>query len=100
MDNVEYFKCSLLSIDAWRDDGGWDWNDLHKVEEGIMIAEDSPIINDARKCLKWFRDQGFLTEYSKGKCKVDFNNDIIDGLLIVIENKNTGEPVLALSSVH
>lgn len=101
LDDFKYHNCTLISIDAWRDsEGGWDWNDMHKVEHDIMISEDSDILSNSRKCLAWFRQQGWLTDASKGKVRVDFNDDIIDGILIVIENKNTGEPILALSSIH
>jgi len=97
-----YYRCRLLSIDAWRDpEGGWCWNDSHTIEEGIVIAEDSELLTSSRKLLKYFRDNlCVLSDKSKGRVFVDFNNDIMDGVLIVVHHKGTGAPMFALSSVH
>jgi len=97
-----YYKCKLLSIDAWRDpEGGWDWNNISAIEEGIFIAEDSELLSSSRKLLKYFRDNlCVLSDKSKGRVFVDFGYDIMDGVLIVVHHKGTGEPLFALSSVH
>ena len=97
-----YYKCKLLSIDAWRDpEGGWDWNDMHTIEEGICIAEDSDLLSSSRKLLKYFRDNlCVLSDKSKGRVFVDFGNDVMDGVLVVVHHKGTGAPLFALSSVH
>ena len=97
-----YYKCKLLSIDAWRDpEGGWDWNNISAIEEGIFIAEDSELLDSSRKLLKYFRDNlCVLSDKSKGRVFVDFGHDLMDGVLIVVHHKGTGEPLFALSSVH
>lgn len=97
---TDFYNCKLISIDAWRDDCGWYWNDCHKMESGIIIAQDSKILTSPRAFLRYMRDtMECLSEYSKGRVGVEFNNDI-DGVFIVVNNKNTGEPLFALSSIH
>jgi len=97
-----YYKCKLLSIDAWRDpEGGWCWNDISTIEEGIFIAEDSDLLSSSRKLLKYFRDNlCVLSDKSKGRVFVDFGHDLMDGVLVVVHHKGTGAPLFALSSVH
>ena len=99
--DVFYYTCKLLSIDAWRDGGGWYWNDMHTIEEGICIAEGSDLLSSSRKLLKYFRDNlCVLSDKSKGKVFVDFGYDLMDGVLVVVHHKGTGAPLFALSSVH
>jgi len=97
-----YYKCKLLSIDAWRDpEGGWYWNDISTIEEGICIAEDSELLSSSRKLLKYFRDNlCVLSDKSTGRVFVDFGHDLMDGVLVVVHHKGSGEPLFALSSVH
>jgi hypothetical protein len=97
-----YYKCKLLSIEAWRDpEGGWDWNNISTIEGGIYIAEDSELLSSSRKLLKYFRDNlCVLSDKSKGRVFVDFGHDLMDGVLLVVHHKGTGEPLFALSSVH
>jgi len=97
-----YYRCKLLSIDAWRSpEGGWDWNGIHSIEEGIFIAEDCALLTSSRKLLKYFRDNlCVLSDKSKGKVFVDFNGDIVGGVLLAVHSKATGEPLFALSSIH
>ena len=97
-----YYKCKLLSIEAWRDpEGGWCWNNISTIEEGIFIAEDSDLLTSSRKLLKYFRDNlCVLSDKSKGRVFVDFGHDLMDGVLLVVHHKGTGEPLFALSSVH
>ena len=99
--DVFYYTCKLLSIDAWRDGDGWYWNNISTIEEGIFIAEDSELLSSSRKLLKYFRDNlCVLSDKSKGRVFVDFGNDIMGGVLIVVHHKDTGEPLFALTSVH
>lgn len=102
VDEEQYHRCQLISIDAWKEpEGGWFWNDLNKIEEGIYIAEDSKVLNSSRSAIKYFRENlGVLNDNSKGKVSIDFNNDIMDGVLLVVSARGTGEPLFALSSVH
>jgi hypothetical protein len=85
----------LLSIDAWRDgEGGWNWNNFFLLEEGIFLPDPTP-----RKVLRFLRNAGFLTDFSKGLLRVDFYPSY-DGTLIEIQHRHTFEPVLALSDIH
>ena len=88
MDNDNFIKFDLLSIDAWRDCEGWSWNQWFTVETGIYFEERELT---PRKILAALRKWGFLTEESKGRLAI---ND--DQYNIVIEDKNTHEPLLAL----
>jgi len=96
----QYYNCKLLSIDAWRDECGWYWNNAIAEEHGIYIGHDSRLLDNTRRMLAWMREQGFLTEASKGKVTIDWHNEIIDGLLVEVCCKSTGEPIVALSSIH
>ena len=101
MEDVTVYNCKLIQVDAWKDECGWFWNDLFTLESGIMISDDSDLLTSSRKLLKYFRDSlGVLNEYSKGRVSIDWNNDIMDGVLITVCSKNTGEPLFALSSIH
>ena len=91
--NDEYEKFNLIGIDAWRDDCGWTWNNHFILEHDICFGINSLT---PRKILAALRKWGYLSEYSKGKVRID--NSINECL--VIENRNTGEPVLALSQLH
>lgn len=96
-----YYKCKLLSIDAWRSpDGGWDWNNMHTLEEGIMIRQDSQVLSSPRSALAYMRGAGWLNEYSKGRVRVDMGEDLVDGVCLVVEARSTGEPLFALTSIH
>ena len=77
----------LVSIDAWRDDFGWSWNDVWKVEDKIYIEDDTT----TRQLLKFMRRNNWLTDYSKGRVRVDWDNFE----LIEIQDRNTGRPLLA-----
>jgi hypothetical protein len=83
-----YLKCELLSIDAWRDDMGWTWNAWYSLEKDIYIAETE---TTPRKVFAMLRKWGFLSNESKGRVQLDD-----DGYNLVIEDRNTGEPILAL----
>lgn len=66
---------NLVSIDAMHDGEGWYWNNImmhenHTIDDNVM---DSPT-----KLLKYCRDNGLLTEYSKGKCYVQNDSEIVE----------------------
>ncbi len=89
---TESTKYRLVSIDAWRDyDGGWTWNQWYTVEDGVYLGNDIT----ARRLLKFMRQSGWLTDESKGRVRVDWEWDIIE-----IQDKNTGEPLLAFTTLH
>lgn len=77
----------ILSIDAWRDEGGWTWNNwFHVGDVPISYCDMSP-----RQLLAAMRRDGYLTNTSQGKCAIDD-----DQHNIVIVAKGTREPLFAL----
>jgi len=84
----------LLSIDAWRDDTGWTWNNHFLLEDGIFMTDPTP-----RKVLRLLRQWGYLSQDSRGKCRVDMGGAYMD-TFIEVQVKSTGEPILALSMIH
>lgn len=88
-------KCNVLSIDAWKgQEGGWFWNAWYKIgkisESTIQSFYDNGKLNN-RTVLKWFRDEGYLSDNSKGKLSIED-----DQYNIVIQLKGTKEPVYAI----
>lgn len=79
----------ILSIDAWRNPEGWDWNAWYKV--GEISKENFEKLNTNRKILKFFRDEGYLSSNSAGKCSVDD-----DQYNIVICDRSNGRPLYAI----
>ena len=77
---------TLLSIDAWRDECGWYWNNKFLVEEDIVITPETT----NRSLLKFMRRNGWLTEASKGRVRIEDT-----GYDIEIQDRNTGEPLFA-----
>ena len=92
----DFYKVKLLSIDAWRDEYGWYWYDLHTLESDIVIGEDA---FTPRQILKALREWDYLTELSKGRLEVDIDHCVEEGLAVILLH-NTKEPILALSGVH
>lgn len=79
---------SILSIDAWRYDGGWTWNQWYKVGTcDVKICDLKP-----RALLAYLRSEGFLSEHSKGRVAIDD-----DQYNVVIVDKNTRKPLFALA---
>lgn len=81
---MKQFK--ILSIDAWRYDDGWTWNNWFHV--GSIDATDC---DNTRKLLKKLRDEGFLSDYSKGKVVVSD-----DQFNLVISDRYNGKPLFAI----
>lgn len=79
----------VLSIDAWRHDGSWTWNNWHKV--GDVDANAFSEGTTDRAIIMRLRKAGFLGPYSKGRVCVDD-----DGANIVILLRGTREPLLAI----
>lgn len=86
MDNTE---CRILSIDAWREDQSWTWNNWFSTGQTISID----CLNwSHRKLLKYLRDDaGILSDYSKGKVSIDD-----DQYNLVICDKNNRRPLYAI----
>ena len=80
----------ILSIDAWAEsEGGWAWNNWFNV--GSIEKEEFESLKTNRKIIRWFRDNDFLSEKSKGKVSVDD-----DQYNIVITEKSNGRPLYAI----
>lgn len=77
----------ILSIDAWRYAEGWNWNNWFAVGNCTETVLHMP----ARKLLKWFREEGYLSASSTGKCAIDD-----DGYNVVIVDRRTREPLFAI----
>lgn len=93
---TESTKYRLVSIDAWRDfDGGWMWNNWFTVEDGVYLGNDIT----ARRLLKFMRQSGWLTNASKGRVRIDWHNEMCDPFIEILD-KNTGEPLLAFTTIH
>ena len=93
---AESMKYRLVSIDAWRNEcGGWDWNNWYTVEDGVYLGNDIT----ARRLLKFMRQSGWLTSSSKGKVSIDWHNEMCEPFIEILD-KNTGEPLLAFTTVH
>lgn len=84
----------LLSVDAWRDDGGWYWNNSFTLDANFWIENPTP-----RRVCRILREMGYLKETSKGRVRVDKGREYME-TFIEIQNKATGEPVLAISAIH
>ena len=83
----------VVSIDAWRDpEGGWFWNNQYRCG-AIEIASDD--LSKPRKLLSTLRKAGILTAKSAGRVRVDYSGS--DPETIEIQNKNTGEPLVAIT---
>ena len=93
---TEVTKYRLVSIDAWRDfDGGWTWNQWYNVEDGVYLGNDIT----ARRLLKFMRQSGWLTHASKGRVRIDWHNEMCEPFIEILD-KNTGEPLLAFTTLH
>lgn len=89
---MDYIKFDLLSIDAWRYDYGWTWNNAYYIERDIVIAETELT---PRKLCRYLRNIGVLSDQSKGLVRVDMHPESMS-YQIEFCDKRTGEPVFAL----
>ena len=80
----------IISIEAWKDESGWFWNDWYKI--GSISTQDLRKLDTNRKLIKYMRDSHYLSHYSKGRISVNTS----DEYNILFENKNTGEPLYAI----
>lgn len=77
----------VLSIDAWRYDEGWTWNDMHKI--GTLDASAADL--STRRLLRLLRNKGILGLQSTGKVYVDRDEDYI-----TVCARSNGEPLYAI----
>jgi len=86
---MRYYCCELRSIDTWKDcDGLWYWNDSCNLENDIWIEENS---FTPRRIFKMLRNGGYLTEYSKGKVKLEECWPVFE-----IQLRSNNKPIFAL----
>ena len=81
---------NILSIDAWRENNSWNWNNWFLIG---TISEDefTEISKSNRKLLKYMRDEGYLSDQSKGKISIED-----DQYNIVFCDKVNGRPLYAI----
>ena len=79
-------QLTILSIDAWKNEG-WDWNTWHK----IGMVESDILDKSVRHILKFMRDEGYLSNDSKGKVSVED-----DQYNLVICERSNGRPLFAI----
>lgn len=79
----------ILSIDAWRDPDGWQWNNWHSVGEFPNTLADT--LDKPRALFSWLRENGYLSAESRGRVALDD-----DQYNVVIIDKDTREPLFAL----
>ena len=86
---MSYYKCEIRSIDAWREpEGGWSWNDSYLLEKDVFFHESAL---NSRQILRYLRERGYLTSFSKGKVRVSHEWPLYE-----IQDKNSDKPLLAL----
>lgn len=60
----------ILSIEAWGNSrDGYEWNSWHKI--GEVSKKEFEILNTNRKILKFLRNEGYLSDMSKGRVLID-----------------------------
>lgn len=81
----------ILSIKAWAgcEPGSWEWNNWFTV--GNIDKAEFEKLDTNRKLIRWFREEGFISDYSKGRICIDD-----DQYNIVVCDKNTFEPLFAI----
>lgn len=87
-DCAGHCEVNILSIDAWRDDSGWTWNNWFKV--GTIRVADIPA--KPRGIFHYMREHGYLSPVSRGRVSLED-----DGYNAVICARGTGEPVYAIA---
>jgi hypothetical protein len=88
--DVMPLELPILSIDAWREsEGGWTWNDAHKL--AVTIPADCVNWSN-RKLLAYLRnDAGILSDKSAGRISIER-----DDRYITINEKANGRPLYAI----
>jgi len=78
----------ILSIDAWRDGSGWEWNQWFNAGE---LNTNDVNIDNTRALLKFLRAEGFLNEGSKGKVYIED-----DQYNLVVKERSNNRPLYAI----
>ena len=91
---MQSHKYNFINIDAWKDDGGWYWNNGCK-EFTVSIPDD--VMDSNRKLLKFMRESlGVLTAERKGKIYVDR----YDGSSVEFQIRSNFQPLYALQLIE
>lgn len=85
----------VLSIDAWRTDCGWDWNNWFHVGNVELTDHE---LESKRRILRRLREEGVLTDYSKGRVRVEFCPFDMEEQ-VEIRDRHTYEPLIALEPI-
>ena len=90
---------TLVSIDARRYDDSWTWNAHYTLRE-YTHAEVAAVLcgapsarQQARDVFRFLRSEGYLSEHSKGRVRLDVAGSDPD--YITVEDRHTGEPLFA-----
>lgn len=78
----------VLSIDAWRYDGGWQWNQWYLA--GHVYRHDIDGQSN-RHILRVLREAGMLSQQSAGRLRIED-----DQYNLVVCDRSNGEPVCAI----
>ena len=76
---------NILSIDAWRYDHGWTWNQWYKIGSVEKLPDTD------RKILAFLRKEGYLSSASAGRVAIDD-----DGYNVVVIDRKTYKPLIAI----
>lgn len=80
----------ILSIDAWREDFGWTWNNWFTVDE--ISLETFQSLDTNRKVISFLRNElNLLSESSKGRVRI-----VDDNYNLMIEDRSNGRPLYAI----
>ena len=86
---MSFYKCDVVSIDAVHDGYSWIWNNQFLLENQIEFPKKNVT---SRTICNFLRDLAYLTEYSKGKVRVEEYADY----MFEIQNKSNGQPLFAV----
>lgn len=78
----------ILSIDAWNSEEGWNWNAWYCV--GEIDKQEFERIKREEGFITWFIGQGYVMNYPD---RLEIEDD---GYNIVMQDKETGEPLFAI----
>lgn len=82
-------EVTILSIDAWgNQDDGYDWNNWYKVGSVAVEICDKP----HAEILQYLFEEGLITLRGMKECEIED-----DQYNLVIQDKNTGEPLFAIA---
>lgn len=64
---------TILSIDAWADMGGWQWNNWHKI--GTIDTDTLDTLDTDEKVIAWLVSEGYLRDGVKLGVDVEIDDD-------------------------